>query len=482
MAVTDEKRSTEHVEASSLKDTESTVDMYTEKQMSRIRRRVDLRLIPCLGLMYAVSLMDRKNVANAAIAGMRQDLDLIKGYRYSTITLVFFVTYVIFQAPMTVVCRKIGPPIFLPALCMTWAAVIIGFGFSKNWQTLVGLRLVLGLLEAGYFPGCLYLLSTWYTRYEVAKRYSVFYLIGSFASAMSGIIAYGLMQMEGVRGIRGWQWIFILEGVLTGAIAIFCGIFIIRFPDQERDRQSMFFLKQEEVDAVVARLNKDRGDVEAEPFDLKKFLAPATEVEVWGFAFMFFCATTVAYAFSYFLPIILKENMKFSTAASQCLVAPPYAFAGILMYGSAWLGDKYRTRGPIVIANSVIAVVGLAVMGFHEKPAVRYFGTFLCVAGVNASLPAMMAYQANNIRGQWKRAFCSASLSGFGGIGGIAGSLIFRSQDAPKYIPGMIATLVAAGLIIVNVVILTMYFNKKNAQADRGEIVINDDPTFRYTT
>jgi len=70
----------------------------------------------------------------------------------------------------------------------------------------VALRLLLGLLEAGYFPGCVYLLSTWYTRYEVAKRYSCFYLIGSLASALSGILAYGIMQMDGAAGYSGWRW------------------------------------------------------------------------------------------------------------------------------------------------------------------------------------------------------------------------------------------------------------------------------------
>lgn len=96
------------------------------------------------------------------------------------------------------ICRYVGPRLFLPGICLAWGAIIIGFGFAKNWETLLGLRLVLGVLEAGYFPGCVYLLSTWYTRFQVAKRYSVFYLIGSLASALSGILAYALMQMEGM--------------------------------------------------------------------------------------------------------------------------------------------------------------------------------------------------------------------------------------------------------------------------------------------
>lgn len=112
--------------------------------------------------------------------------------------------------------------------------------------------------------------------------------------------------------------------------------------------------------------------------------------------------------------------------ASQALVAPPYAFAGIFMYAMGWLGDKYRMRGPIVVINMVVCLIGLPLLGWHPDAKVRYFGSFLLIAGANSNVPASLAYQATNIRGQWKRAFASATWVGFGGIGGIAGSLVFR--------------------------------------------------------
>lgn len=91
---------------------------------------------------------------------------------------------------------------------------MIGMGFCKTWNTLAALRVILGILEAGFFPGCVYLMSTWYVRYDMHKRYSFFYLIGSCASAFAGILAYGLMQMQGIRGYSGWRWIFIMEGIV----------------------------------------------------------------------------------------------------------------------------------------------------------------------------------------------------------------------------------------------------------------------------
>lgn len=173
--------------------------------------------------------------------------------------------------------------------------------------------------------------------------------------------------------------------------------------------------------------------------------------------------------------------MGYSVGAAQCLVAPPYAFAGILMFSTAWVADKYHTRGPILAFNAIIGLIGLPMMGFAKNQGVRYFGVFLVTAGSNANIPACMAYQANNIRGQWKRAFCSATLVGFGGIGGIAGSLVFRSQDAPGYRPGIYAAIACNSLIVCVVIINSIYFTSENRKAARGEKILEEQAEFRYT-
>ncbi|OGE47299.1 hypothetical protein PENARI_c051G11455 [Penicillium arizonense] len=370
---------------------------YSFQEQRKIIHRVDRRLIIICGAAYCISLMDRTNVSVAAITGMMEDLELYIGFRYSIVLLVLFIPYISLQPLASAVIRYIGPRIFISVTVMTWGACLIGFAYSPNWQTLSGLRAVLGALEAGFFPGTVYLLSCWYSRYEVHRRYSWFYLIGCGASAFSGILAFGFSQMKPLQGLNGWQWIFVMEGVLTFIIGIFCIVFVVDFPDKAHKE--------------------------------------------WAFLNERDSLNTVTYAIAYFLPIILRDNMGFSVIASQCLTAPPYAFAGILMVVTSWIGDKYHMRAPILIFNSLVTLVGLPIMGFANTPAVRLFGVFLTTGGAQANIPACMAYQANNIRGQWTRAFASATLVGFGGIGAIAGSLIFRSQDAPAYIPGIWAAI-----------------------------------------
>ncbi|PGH05697.1 hypothetical protein AJ79_06713 [Helicocarpus griseus UAMH5409] len=432
--------SVDHVNNASQDSSDVDIDdEYTYAEQRKIIHRVDRRLVSMCGLGYCISLMDRTNLSVAAVAGLTKELKLDIGFRYSLVALVFFITYIVCQPPMTAIIRKVGPRLFIGSIVITWGICLIGFGLSKNWQTLTGLRALLGILEAGFFPGTVYLLSTWYSRYEVQKRYSIFYLIGCVASALSGILAFGFSQMGGLHGLGGWRWIFIMEGVLTIIVGFLVYIFIVDFPDKAH--KAWRFLNENECAFIIRRLNKDRGDGDAEPFSVGKFLRPALDLKIWGLGMIFFCLTTVTYAIAYFLPIILHDNMGFDVGASQCLVAPPYVLAGILMFATSYLGDKFQTRAPVLVLNSVISLIGLPIMGFAKSNGVRYFGVFLATAGVNANIPCSLAYQANNVRGQWTRALASTTLVALGGVGGIAGSLVFRSQDAPGYVPGIYAAI-----------------------------------------
>lgn len=171
-----------HLEASKPRTVDTDEDdEFTYEEQRKIVHRIDRRLVVILGLMYCVSLIDRGNMPNAAIAGMHTDLATDVGYRYSIATLVFFVTYTIFQPPATIVTRKLGPRNFLPAICVAWGAVMvrftkappltrsantlqIGFGFINNWTVLIPLRLLLGFFEAGYFPGKIAAAAPWEAR------------------------------------------------------------------------------------------------------------------------------------------------------------------------------------------------------------------------------------------------------------------------------------------------------------------------------
>ena len=131
---------------------DARIDALTPEQQKKIIRRIDTRLVLTCGFMYCVSLMDRTNTGIAIVAGMGVDLVFIDA-RYSIMVAVFFITYTLLQPPATVVLRKVGPRIFLPSITILWGITMMCFGFVRTWDQMVPLRLVLGVFEAGFFPG-----------------------------------------------------------------------------------------------------------------------------------------------------------------------------------------------------------------------------------------------------------------------------------------------------------------------------------------
>ncbi|KAJ5281849.1 MFS general substrate transporter [Penicillium angulare] len=450
--------------------------VYSYKEQRKIIRRVDFRLILMLGFLHCVCLIDRGNLGGAAVTGMIEELHLV-GNQYNEIAVSFFPPYICLQIFGPILVRKIGPINYLSGVCFIWGA--LSAGFVNKWEQMVGIRVIIGGLEAGFFPASVYLISTWYTRYDIQQRYAIFYLLGCVAAAFTGILSYGLTFMNGLGGLTAWRWIFVIQGLLTSVIAVIGWFVLIDFPDRMKTSKRNF-LSDSEYDFIMRRIEKDRADVILEPFSLKKYLGAGLDINIWAFGFIYFSSTTTAYAISFFLPTIY-EGMGFSRGASLCLYAPPYAAAGILMVVTSRIGDKYHIRGPIIIFNALVTITGLPLLGFTKGIAPRMVGAFLTTMGCNANIPASMAYQANNIRGQWKRAFASAVFVGLGASGGMTGSLVFRTQDAPNYHPGVLTSLGLSVLAIVLVLLLSLRFYILNKKVARGELVIGNLPGFKYT-
>jgi hypothetical protein len=152
-----------------------------------------------------------------------------------------------------------------------------------------------------------------------------------------------------------------MQGTLTCVLALGSYALIVDFPEYAQKAKGFFnisFLNTEEAEFIVARIEKDRSDAIAEDFEVGSYLKNALDLKVWGFAALFGLTTTSAYAIAYFLPIILYDGMGFSLAASECLVAPPYMVAAVVMFTFAWLGDKYRIRSPFILFNGCLMLVG----------------------------------------------------------------------------------------------------------------------------
>ncbi|GAA5999144.1 uncharacterized protein JCM10292_001621 [Rhodotorula paludigena] len=439
----------------------------------RLVRKIDWRLIPILSALYAISLIDRTNISVARTVGMAVDLELTVGERYSIITCIFFVPYILFEIPSNLVIRRIGPRNLLASIAIAWGAVMLGMGFVKDWGQLAVCRVLLGICEAGFFPGCTFLITTWYRRYETAKRMAFFYLSALVAAGFSNILGWAFSLLDGAHGIEGWRWVFIIFAAMTIGLALISWFLIVDFPDRAK------FLSEDERRAAVDRIQRERGDALPDQLTAAKVFKHMIDPKIWGFGICFGFSTMPTYAFGFFLPVILSGG-GYDTKTSLLLSAPPYAAAGLYTAGIAYLSDKYRQRALFLCISCTICFTGLFIMAYTEPLGVRYFGSFLTVMSAQSNVPAVLAYQANNVLSHSKRAVSSAICIGMGGVGGIFASLVYRQADYPRYIPGLMSTVGCQIVIVIICCINTLYFRSQNRKADRGEVVIEGNPSFRY--
>lgn len=354
------------------------VDPLTPTERKKLLFRIDVRVTCILGLLYVVGQIDRNNLGSASIAGMTADLKL-SGSRYSVIVLILFITYSTCQFVTVVLLRKVGARVFFVSIVALWGLTTISFGFVRHWYDLIPLRLILGAFEAGMFPGAIYMLSSWYTRYQLQKRMAVYYSIGTLASAFTGILAYAVSRMDGLGsgpvwwgrgdpenpdlhfpGIAGWRWIFIMFGIVTLILVSICNFFVVDFPEtlHRNAKFSAPFLTEREAQVIIADIQRDREDAFTEEFNIRVYLKHARDIKVWVYAGLFLGCTSTNYAVVYFLPIILRNGLGFSEVKAQCLTAPPYLLGCLWMPLMGWLSDKTRLRSPFVIFNCCANILG----------------------------------------------------------------------------------------------------------------------------
>lgn len=233
-------------------------------------RKIDLRIMPILILMYVMNYLDRNNIAAARLAGLEDELELTST-QYLTTLSVFFVGYILMQIPSNLFLNKIGlPAIYLPSAMIAWGILSGATAGVQSFGGLVAIRFCLGFVEAVYFPGCLFFLSSWYTRNELSFRTAILFTGSLVSGAFSGLISAGITKnLDGARNLRAWRWLFIIEGTVTVVIAV-AGYFILpNFP------RTTTWLTENERQVAIWRLSEDAGEDDWTGSDKKPFLQGA---------------------------------------------------------------------------------------------------------------------------------------------------------------------------------------------------------------
>ncbi|KAL4932563.1 major facilitator superfamily domain-containing protein [Aspergillus undulatus] len=194
----------------------------------RLVRKLDMRIMPIVGAMYFLNYVDRNAIASARLNGLEDDLGL-GGTQYNTCISILFVGYLLMQIPsnMLMSSGKVRASVYMSVCMGSWAVVSACTALTKKDVGLVMVRFFLGITEAPFYPGPLFLLSLFYTSKEIALRIFILYSGNVVATAMSGLIALATFEtLDKRHGLKGWQWLFIIEGVVTFGVAVL-GLFML---------------------------------------------------------------------------------------------------------------------------------------------------------------------------------------------------------------------------------------------------------------
>ncbi|KAF8624703.1 hypothetical protein AX17_007034 [Amanita inopinata Kibby_2008] len=461
----------------------------TPEQERKLWRKVDLRLLPILSIMYLMSFLDRGNIGNAKLQGLVTQLHL-DGNKYNIALTMYFIPYCIFECLGNLVLKKFRPSRWLPGITCVWGIIITLMGLVKNYPQLVGVRVLLGVTEAGLFPGVSYFLTLWYPRHLLQVRIGLFFGAASLAGAFSGLLAYGIGYMSGVGGLLGWSWIFILEGLATVVVGLAGFFILVDFP------ATASFLTLEERAFIVHKKKYDNSSVgEEEHFEMRHFWSALTDWQVWLHILIYMSVIAPLYGITLFLPSII-HSFGHSVPVSQLLTVPPYVTATIILYIWAYWSDRTKLRAPFIYLGLFCCLIGYGINISNTSHGVKYFGTFWVVVGSYAAFPGVVAWLGNNLAGQYKRGIGMALHIGIGNFSGAIASNIYRSQDSPRFIIGHAVEMmfVAIGLICTPIaVVLYRNINSKRDKImqeaeERGEKMAPEEirrlgdraPDFKY--
>ncbi|CAD1810638.1 Major Facilitator Superfamily protein [Candida parapsilosis] len=452
-------------------------------------RKIDIRLLPMLAFIYILNFLNRSNITSARLGGLEADLNL-QGNQYQVCISILFVGYILFQIPGNMVLNKVGrPSIFVSVVVFSWGACATAMGGVQNYAGLAVTRVLLGVAESAFFGGALMILSLWYDKKSLASRNSLLYIGNPLSSAFNGLLAAGLLKMDGLGGIAGWRWLFILEGGIT-VLTVPFAYFIL--PDKPANTK---FLSEMEKEIIQWKLRRDLGDVDDSDKEAKVSTWDGFKLAVKDMKMWMICGQVAFLAASKgitnFFPTIVA-TLNYSSTITLCLVAPPYLLVIPVSYFWARHADKTGERTfHIIIPLALLAVSYVLVVATTNFGA-RYFGMVLMMPTSAAGFVIAMTWMSNTCpRPPAKRAVALALMIGLCNSPFTWTPFLYPTGDGPRYVKAMVCNVAFSVLAILMVVLLRirlMVLNKRIAngtmnwqkELGKGNDGSKIDADFRY--
>ncbi|KAI2602734.1 MFS general substrate transporter [Hypoxylon sp. NC1633] len=467
-------------EAAPVNVDEADVADWTGEEERAVKRKLDIILLPILGLAFFALQMDRGNISNALTSTVTQDLH-VDTNQINVGNSLLSAGIVLLEIPSNILLQRVGPQRWLSCQIVAWGLVATFQSFMTNYGSYLATRLLLGLCEAGFIPGSLYTMSTWYKKSESSLRISIFFLGNLLALATSSLIGAGIISMGDRYGIAGWRWLFIVEGAITIGIGI---IFLLFMPPRVGNgsplisfgrwsyfgrRESHILVRRVLLDDPAKTTNHVRisgGDV----------WTTVRNPRILAHIVITITATVPVNAINTYAPSVIK-SLGYGAVRANAMASVGAFVSAIMVVVLGWLCDATRVRAPSLLFGALWSLIAFACL--RESwgwSAGRRYAAVVFSTAVNSTIHILnVGWLSVNCRRPQERSIAMAMIIMGANAAGIAGSQVFRTQDAPLYLNAITACLVLSAIVVVQVIGLSAWYfisNKKLDKQEDGPVVV----------
>ncbi|MFU9045939.1 MFS transporter [Acinetobacter tibetensis] len=423
------------------------MDMDIEK---RTLRKITWRIVPFIMILYLIAYIDRVNIGFAAIT-MKEDL----GFTASILGFgagIFFLGYFLFEVPSNIILHKVGARIWIARVMVTWGIIAGGMAFIESSTSFYVMRFLLGVAEAGFFPGIILYLSYWFPARNRAGVIALFMAAAPIATAIGSPISAALLEMHGIMGLAGWQWMFLIEAVP----AVILGVVVFFYMTDRPEKAA--WLKADEREWLVKTMQaEDANKGDQQHHSILRGLA---NPRVLALALIYFGTSAGLYTLGIWAPQIIKE-LGVSSMTVGLLNAIPPIISVVAMILWSRHSDKTNERTWHVALACLTAAAGLAIAASTGSMFGLIAALTIVNVGISCSKPPLWSMPTMFLSGA-AAATGIATINSIGNLGGFAGpAMIGWVKDQTGSFAG--GLYFVAGLLILSTVLtLVLSFTKKN--------------------
>lgn len=428
------------------------------------QRKVTWHLIPFLLLMYVIAFIDRTNLGWAQ-AEWKTNYG-ISTAAYTFGATLFFIGYAVFEVPSNLIMHKVGARWWMTRIMITWGLVAVGFMFVQGPMSFYALRFLLGVAEAGFFPGVMLYLTYWYPAARRAWATGLFYMGLPIANVIGNPLSGGLLELEGRLGMDGIHWMFLVEGSLAVIVGIICPLVLVDKPIHAK------WLSATERKVLTERIEfEEQAKQTAKPITWKKALV---DPKILYFCLIYLCIQASVYGLTFFLPKQVTNMTGHKAGLEASLItAIPWVIALIGVLFIPRMADKTRRYGWMTGLMLLFSGVGIAASGFFlHSPVIALACLSIAAMGFVSAQPIFWQLPTRYLSGA-ALAGATGLINAIGNLGGWlapnmrtwAAEGLFGSVDAPNEAAGLFVLGLAGIIGTVLTLCLKLFPVDKKAEA-----------------